>query len=520
MQTFFDKASAAWSDRDRRFWIVIGFAALVWAFYAFAEFGRMFLLIEYRSWAARGSLFNPLLMLDPHGMVRSRLLSYFTAALATEICGYRPACHDAYQIALILAAGVLLALALRRLFPDSPLGLVVAAMLFPLTTSAALESLAWQATLLDKLALFFTALGIFAVSAIDLARLDRRRVLITNGLLLLVVFCAYNSKEAAFPLAPSMFGLLVLRFLALVPAVTWNALREASRRTATLLAAPLAYGLIHVALVYQDRMFLNPREAARVMGGTWWVNLKIELLYLFSATPLAQALGKYPYMPIPDIIAFLVDVLVFVVAVALFVARFGSTQMRLTWLWAALSFLMAIAIPLRTTAPSAFYLLVPSFYLAIWLFVTALVVVRAFPSPAAVRGTVVAVALLTAAHVLGFLESAPPYLAMATMSDNFTRALPEVGTAYTASGKPAHVVFLWPETAKSAYMFMAVPSMRRLAVYTLPPGASTGDDAAFDSAVTDGPYPPAAARPTPQRDTLTVVFGEDLRLLAIVPPAK
>ncbi len=59
-------------------------------------------------------------------------------------------------------------------------------------------------------------------------------------------------------------------------------------------------------------------------------------------------------------------------------------------------------IPIRTTGGSPFYLLVPSYYLAILLFITALVVVYAFPARKSVLITQGTVMALIVAHVVGF----------------------------------------------------------------------------------------------------------------------
>jgi len=98
------------------------------------------------------------------------------------------------------------------------------------------------------------------------------------------------------------------------------------------LAVPTVYGLIHVTVVLIDRVLQNPVEYARVTGGNPEVNLDHYLLYMFSAVPLAQAMGKFPYASLPDITNFTVVVALAVVLVAAFVARFASRWLMLMWL--------------------------------------------------------------------------------------------------------------------------------------------------------------------------------------------
>ncbi len=145
----------------------VGLCVAGFAIFAFANFGRLFLLIEYRQWASPLNVFNPIQILNPwtwfdariFSMVFSRSIAILTAGVATVSGGYTPACHNFVQIGLIIASAVLLAATLRRLFPKAPTVLLAGAVVFILFSEGMLDALALQSTLLDKLALFFSSLG-------------------------------------------------------------------------------------------------------------------------------------------------------------------------------------------------------------------------------------------------------------------------------------------------------------------------------------------------------------------------
>lgn len=518
-----------WSGRGSLgFYVVIGIYLAAFAVFAFAYFGRLFLLIEYRQWSAPGNLFDPLTifapqnMFDPsvNGIARSRGFAFFVAALVGNVCGTSSPCHDAFQILLLVASAFGLAMLLRVLFPGAPSMLIAGAMVFFMCTESVLDALVWQATLHDKLSLFFTVLALYLVARLDLTRFGRRAVITSNLAMLLVVAAAYNTKEGVLSLLPSMAGLLAVRFLVAERDVSWPAIRRAVRGTFILLAAPTLYALLHVAIVFTNRMFLSPGEAARVTGGTWYVNMYDFAIYMFSARPLAESIGKFPYVPANEIGTFLASAVVIAVALGVVVARFAPRSLRVYWLWATVSFALAIVIPARTTTPAPFYLLVPTFYLSVWLFVTAYALVRSFPSRIAVLGTQTAFALLLASHVAGFAESTPFYFHIAAMSDNFAAALARLGAQLQRTPDPAHVVFLWPSDETRSYMFLASGQTRRLAEFILPAATQPAAYSALDGVITDQAYPPGAEpHPAPAPRTITIVLGPALQMRELVPPS-
>ncbi len=508
---------------------VVTFACLAaFAVFAVAVFGKLFLLVEYRSWATPLNVFNPLKILDPAtlfdptalSVARSRALSFLATGLFASMCGIRPSCHDVIHIAVLTAAGLFLALVLRRLLPRAPLLVWAGALLFFLFGEPMLEGLAWQATILDKLALFFTGLGLYVAARLDPERRDPVSLLVANAAGLAIVFCAYNAKEAAFSLMPAMVALLALRALDRAPAITLPAAGRALRAALTLFAAPAAYGVFHLAVVYVNRTFFNAAEAARVMGGDAVLNAYHFLLYLTNGIPFATALGLYPYAPRGEALAIVACCAVLALAAGAAIAARAPRRIALLWLWAAGSFTLALLIPLRTTAGQPFYLLVPSFYFAVLLAVTAVGLMQAFPAPRALAGVNALVAFVLIAHAAGFAWREPEYAYRVTMSANFTAVLGRVRAELARTPKPAAIKFLWPQDESRAYMFLAPRGDSALAQYLVPGGSSYADVAALDKVIDDAPYAGPPPHPAAAPGTITVVLGRALALDALVPPAR
>lgn len=510
------------------FYAVVGFCLAAFAAFAFANFGDLFLLIEYRERSDPARYFNFLEIFDPrhiadaraNSVANSRDFASVVSPAIGAVCGTWPACHNAAQILLLIGAAFFVAAALRKLFPDAPLVLLAGAVLFPLFSEVSLDALAWQSTINDKLSMFFTALAMYLVARIDPQRFDRRSAIVANAGVLLAVVAAYNSKEGTLTLVPSLLGLLAVRSLVLAPRLSRDAAVRAVRDSFTYLAAPALYALLHIVLVLRDRVFLEPVEYARVAGGSWTVNLYHAVLYVFTARPMAESLEKFPYMPQNEIDAFAAGCIVAVIVVIALVMRYATWRMRLYWAWAFLSFIAAMLIPLRTATLTPFYLLVPLVYLTVLCFLTALVFLQAFPERRASAAIQAAVIVVLASHMTAFFESVPPYRHVETMSKNFTAMLAQLRAQLERTPRPSHVEFYWPQDERKAYMFLVNSGARRLGEFVLPAGSSAADDLAFDAAIADQPYPPGKEpRPPTAPRTISVILGEDLRLVRIVPPA-
>ena len=185
---------------------------------AVALFGNLFPLLEYRQWIEFPGTFNPLQILVPEHILNgpgltmafSRTFALWIANDLGKVCDHAIPCHDSFSIGLIAVASVFVALTIRRLFPRAPLLLIFLAPAFMLSSFPILDAVSWQATLLDKLALVFSAAALYVASIMPL-RPSLKNLVVANGTLLIIVFCASNSKEASLSLIFSLFALLLLR---------------------------------------------------------------------------------------------------------------------------------------------------------------------------------------------------------------------------------------------------------------------------------------------------------------------
>lgn len=509
LRAFFADRSAA------TFTIVLAACTAAFVIFALVYFGRIFVLIEYRQWAI------PPHIAMPFDIARGRALGIFTAAALANVCGYSPACHDVFQIAFLVATGVLLATALRRLFPEAPWVLAVGAAVFFWFTEPMLDALVWQATVLDKLAVFFTALGIWMAARLDVRRNGVPSLIAHNVLMLFVVFCAYNSKEASWPLVPSLVALLALRYFDAEPASSFAHAMRAVRLSVVSLAAPILYGVYHVARVLANIAAAGAAQNEHNTGGNAVLNAYYYLLYMSNAHPLAQALNEYPYAPPPDKVKFLSACVLVAVVVAALIAWRAPARLTRWWAWSALSFLVAFAIPLRTQYSSPFYLLVPSYYLSIVLFLTVAVAVAVFPGRGAVRLMLGAAAVALALHLIGFVQTMPPYAYVETMSANFDATLDALRSQLERTPRPSHIAIYEPKTELSAYRFVQPPGpTRNLAQYVLPRGTSFTDYDALNAVITDETYDGPEPHPTPAPGTISIVLGDGLRLSQFVAPSR
>ena len=108
------------------------------------------------------------------------------------------------HIALLLASAALLAAILRRWVDPF---ITAGALVFFLFSVPVLDAVAWQATLLDKCAVLFTALLTYYVARSDPAALTWR----DQAILLTLTVLATNTKEAAWVCVPSAALLSLLR---------------------------------------------------------------------------------------------------------------------------------------------------------------------------------------------------------------------------------------------------------------------------------------------------------------------
>ena len=442
------------------------------AFYVW-NFADLFPLIEYRHWIDnppqwRSTLqwFLDVALLHQWAPQQSRGLSFLVVGIFREACGLSIVCHNGMHIALLLASAALLAAVLRRWVDPF---ITAGALVFFLFSAPVLDAAAWQATLLDKCALLFTALLTYYVARSDPAASTWR----DQAILLTLTVLAINTKEAAWVCVPSAALLSLLRSGDL-------------RRTVLRFALPCAYFAWQTGYVLYG-FYQLPGELARVTSANPLSNLSKYADYLLGAS---------------------LPVLALVLSAALLIAYWRPTHRKMI-AWAVVSFAGAIVLPLRTATAELFYLLVPMFYLTIALALA--VAAAAAARSVALRGAVAIVGLsLLTIQVRGYLRHYPLYAARIEMSRNFQAALAAV-RAGLGERRPELVTFRYPAGNHQTYMFVSSIGEHghALARYIAPPGAGEGDMEALRRIIRDiGAEQPTA----PRTGEMTVLLRRDLAL--------
>ena len=443
------------------------------AFYAW-NFSDLFLLIEYRhwidnppQWRATLEWFLDVALLHQWAALQSRGLSFLVAGIFREACGLSIVCHNGMHIALLLASAALLAAILRRW--TDPF-ITAGALVFFLFSAPVLDAAAWQATLLDKCAVLFTALLTYYVARSDPAASTWR----DQAFLLTLTVLATNAKEAAWVCVPSAAFLSLLRSGDL-------------RRTVRRFALPCAYFAWQTGYILYG-LYQLPGELARVTSADPLSNLSKYADYLLGAQASLPVLGL-------------------VLSVALLIAYARPTHRKMI-VWAVVSFVGAIALPLRTATAELFYLLVPMFYLTI---VLALAFAAAAPRSIALRSAAAIVGLcLLTVQVRGYLRHYPLYAARIEMSRNFQAVLAAV-RARLGERRPELVTFRYPAGNHQTYMFVTSIGEHghALARYIAPPGAGDAEIDAVRRIIRDAEAEKATA---PQKGEMTVLLRPNLAL--------
>ena len=443
------------------------------AFYAW-NFADLFLLIEYRQWIDNSVGWWPALqwfldvaLLHQSAPGFSRATSLLVAAAFRDTCGVSIACHNGMHIAMILASAALLAATLRRWVDPF---ITAGALVFFLFSVPVLDAVAWQATLLDKCAVLGAGVLTWYAARSDPAALTWR----DQAILLVLTVLVANTKEAAWICAPSAALLALVRSGDL-------------KRVALRFALPAAYLAWHAIYTLVSHTTHSPDEIKRVLSGDPVSNLSTFADYLTGA-PLS--------------------VLALALAAALLAAA-ARPASRWLLVWAVLSFAGAIAIPLRTTAQSPFYLLVPLFYLTILLALA--FAAAAAPRLVALRSAVAIAGLwLLTVQVSSLVRRYPYYAARAEMSRNFQTVLAAV-RAQLGERRPELVTFQYPAGNHQAYMFVGSTGehSHALARYISPPGADERDIAALRRIIRDAEAEKATA---PRKGEMTVLLRADLSL--------
>jgi hypothetical protein len=326
--------------------------ACVAAWYSW-QFLDLFPLAEYRdwintpmSWADVVTVGRQMLTQDnPPGFCRC--VSWCYARLSGLLAGTNTYGLNGLAL-LVVVASCLPAYGLCRQVAIKPFGSLAVVLLWAFSLPT-IDIVAWQASLHDRCALLFILLSLnLAMAILRPMRKKSAQAAAVLGLTL-CVFAAYNSKEMAFLLMPSM--LLLILFAG---ADTWIG----KLKQAALFAIPLLYvGYHNLRYVYYLR---HADDTTHCLGGSLAANWRVAL---------SQCLGSAGDFNVREVGVCAT----FVIAIALGVLVAWSLQgLRASpdvrrrfglnlWLW--MNFGMAIAITLKTQCQPPYERYIPQFFL-------------------------------------------------------------------------------------------------------------------------------------------------------------
>lgn len=463
----------------------------------------MFLLIEYRQWVFGSEQAS---LIDPRGLLHlydlgafsgsfqlafSRSFSLWTAAVFGRVCGFSPVCHNSLHVALLLASAAFVAMTSRTLSLSRSWFPPVAGIVSILISVPVLDAMTWQATLLDKLAMLLTTITIFIAARIDIKNTATRHVIFVNLIFLVVVFCAYNSKEASFFLVPATVLLLLIRI--------WGAEKHpgiAIRQSLGFTAAPIVYAGMHLGLVIYNRIYINPGEMSRVTGGNIAFNVEFYARYILNQ------LGEGHRTPELILVAAVIAALV-VTSIIADLTRRGDRRFSLS-AWAFLGFVGSLIIPLRTSSTSPFYLLVPMVYFGLLIaFALDSIMVRLNRQLSDVFVMICTASLFFRAAMIQ--EAIPLFDHLEILSTNFQQTLATVRSEIMA-GPFDRLVFIRPEEQRS-YMYVssqADDGDYALAPYLAPAGATYAELKQLEGKIKDVPLSQATAVRQPGNIVVTL----------------
>ena len=345
---------------------------------------------------------------------------YLFNSTVGDVCGIAIGCTNAILMAINLVSAALLYALVRRLAGWRVLSMAAAVLW--LASLPVLDSLAWQATNLDKLSLLFVLVGMHIALSYYRRRYTLERCLVANGVLLLVVVLAHNCKPAAWVIVPGMLLLPVIG--GGQRAWTWIC----------YLLAPGAYAVIQAGYVLRSTA-QDPFTLEHVYGGDPVGNVTLFAGYLTGS--LSATVGG----------AVFLSALTIVVIVGL-VRRVPHAR---AGAWAYIVFGGALAMPARTLHASAFYMLVPAAFLAI-LSALALLVAIELTGRRWVAVPVIGALVFVSVYSWNLATSRAAYGALQVQSHNFRASFPAIAAAVSRNRVRA-LLFVVPEDNFLAYRF-------------------------------------------------------------------
>ncbi len=421
--------------------------------YYWAYFSDLLPLWEFREWVtwpvswdyAQELLVN-LVTREKPGFARNVAMLYVRTV--GDHCGPDVRCLNFWMLLPASAAAALLYVLARQLrFARS---YAIAAVLIWWFSAPVADAFAWQATINDRMALLFVLASLCLSFRIIDSPVSLRACAIGNVLVLLPVILAYNSKESAWFLGPSIvLAVLILRT---------GGLR---RRLEGLLlfAMPLGYAVFN-----NFRYFLVglPNEAywgSHVLGETATDTLPFLISGLFGLPD-----PSFPWIALVTLVFVSTLVLHGRTRSKLRAAAFDASAGLIPLLWCAATLAVSLAIPLRVKFHALYYLYLPEAFFALsivglvrFLFVAFEAPRRAPLATASLVGTL-ALALLLRFHLV---PSAEPRRMAGAYSQNFDQALEFIATRFEAEQLGA-VHFAGHPSNERAYYFFEGHSRRAL----------------------------------------------------------
>jgi hypothetical protein len=441
----------------------IAFGVVVFAigfgFYS-ARWINLFPLDEFRSWLwlPRGSVGDlarhvALVRDQQYATYASRGVSMFLVKASANACDLNTPCLNAVQLVAIAGAAVLLYTLVLRLVHRRAIA-AVAGLLWVFSVPV-LDSVSWQATINDKLAALFTLMGLNIGLAFFRKAPTFRTVVFGNAALLAVVVLAYNSKESAWVLVPS----LALLAAATLQRFDWRALRS----RCAYLVLPALYAAYHFVL-YTRHTQSDDVWSGHIRDGDPWENLKayVRILANGESVPDHRAVSRIAT------VAVIVAVIAITISATVVLARRGwnasSVPARLA-LWGFGSMVIAFAVPIRTQFHDSYYMVVPAIFLYVVLAAGAAMVADTHAVPQArlaAGGLTAAVVIVLALNYHASYDHT--YARIPDQSSNFTEAIRQVGHVLPRDSQQP-TVLVSSDTATNAYHFLGGGTWRDLYEY-------------------------------------------------------
>ncbi len=433
---------------------------------------RLFPLVEFRQQAFFNLPFQWLW--DQITFEGSNIWSvpfYFNSTLG-HVCDTNVGCYNAALLSLNLITAVLVYTLVRRMVPWRLLA-AFAATIFLLSVPV-LDSLAWQATNLDKLSALLVMAGLHIGLSFYRRGFSRRACWWANGVLFVLVVLSQNSKSAAWVLVPMLF---------LLPVAGGG---QRLRTWWRYLIAPTAYAIpqsIHVLQLIRNDAFYS----AHVSDGDVPRNAQAYVSYLGGLLD-----------PSPGVL-IAATVAVGVIVVGL-VRRAPHARVAT---WMLLGVVGSLVIPVRTVYPSPFYMVVPAALTAVLLVLVVALLLEMTPREMWLAPAVLALVAF-GLYCMNVSSSEARYDLLESSSANYRAALPVIA-AHVRRDQVKGLILALDASNSTAYR-MAPDDVEQFI---------WGDKTAFNARVVTSPPTPLDVRHWP-KDMAVATFDGQMHLTRVI----